>query len=73
MRGGAGGVTSGAWGITSGTGTRGVTSGAGGVTSGGGRVISGCADPRWLKGFAVSLVREIVDLGVEINARAPSP
>ena len=24
---------------------------------------------RWLKGFSTSLVREIVDLGVEINAR----
>jgi ankyrin repeat protein len=29
----------------------------------------GSSDPRWLKGFVVSLVREIVDLGVEINAR----
>jgi hypothetical protein len=73
MRGGAGGGASGAWGVTSGTGAGEVTSGAGEVSSGGGRVTSGCADPRWLKGFAVALVREIVDLGVEINARAPLP
>ena len=46
-------------------GAGGVTSGAGGVTSGAERATSGSADPRWLKGFAVSLVREIVDLGVK--------
>ena len=57
MRGGAGGVASGAGEVTS---------GAGGVTSGAGGVTSGSADPRWLKGFAVSLVREIVDLGVRL-------
>ena len=46
--------------------------GAGGVTSGAGGVTSGSADPRWLKGFAVSLVREIVDLAVSlINSLTP--
>ena len=47
-------------------GAGGVTRGAGGVASGAGGVTSGSADPRWLKGFAVSLVREIVDLAVSL-------